>query len=270
MDFFENRIEYIKSPLNYTGSKFKLLSQLFPRFPSGKTLIDLFCGGGSVFINSENEKIIANDIVSPLIDFYIELQRKDWSFIEKEISLRRINKDSQDQYLELRERFNTSGNCYDFFVLVCSCTNNMMRFNKSFKFNQTWGKRTYNEKTREKLHKYWQRLHGNTKIQFVSKKWNDVEIPNDSFVYLDPPYLISEAGYNAYWSREDEDGIYDLLDRLDSCGTKWAFSNVSIHKGKVNPYMERLLKYNVVELNHNYDKVSRKENEETKEILATN
>jgi adenine-specific DNA-methyltransferase len=38
--------EYVKSPLNYTGGKYKLLSQILPLFPNEiDTFIDLFGGG---------------------------------------------------------------------------------------------------------------------------------------------------------------------------------------------------------------------------------
>ena len=40
--------EYIKSPLNYTGGKYKLLPQIIPIFPSDiNTFVDLF-GGDSM------------------------------------------------------------------------------------------------------------------------------------------------------------------------------------------------------------------------------
>lgn len=42
----------IKSPLNYTGGKYKLLPQILSFFPEKVPLfIDLFCGGGNVGIN---------------------------------------------------------------------------------------------------------------------------------------------------------------------------------------------------------------------------
>ena len=42
-----NKEELIKSPLNYTGGKFKLLPQILPLFPNDiNRFIDLFGGGG--------------------------------------------------------------------------------------------------------------------------------------------------------------------------------------------------------------------------------
>ena len=38
--------DLIKSPLNYTGGKFKLLPQILPLFPDNiDTFVDLFAGG---------------------------------------------------------------------------------------------------------------------------------------------------------------------------------------------------------------------------------
>lgn len=46
-----NKEELIKSPLNYTGGKFKLLPQILPLFPNEiNTFVDLFGGGGVQFL----------------------------------------------------------------------------------------------------------------------------------------------------------------------------------------------------------------------------
>lgn len=40
-------MEYVKSPLNYTGGKYKLLPQLLELFPKQVNIfVDLFAGGG--------------------------------------------------------------------------------------------------------------------------------------------------------------------------------------------------------------------------------
>lgn len=58
-------MKYIKSPLNYTGGKYKLLSQILPLFPEEiDTFVDLFCGGCDVGVNVSANRIICNDIES--------------------------------------------------------------------------------------------------------------------------------------------------------------------------------------------------------------
>ena len=52
----------IKSPLNFTGGKYKLLPQLLPLFPKKiNSFIDLFCGGCNVSLNIDADKIIFID-----------------------------------------------------------------------------------------------------------------------------------------------------------------------------------------------------------------
>ena len=52
---------YIKSPLNYTGGKFKLLNQIVPLFPKKiDTFVDLFAGGMNVGANTNANSLIVN------------------------------------------------------------------------------------------------------------------------------------------------------------------------------------------------------------------
>ena len=60
---------YIKSPLNYNGGKYKLLPQILPLFPQDINMfVDLFCGACNVGINVQAKKIICNDSESHVID----------------------------------------------------------------------------------------------------------------------------------------------------------------------------------------------------------
>ncbi len=273
MDFFkETKLEHYSSPFNYTGSKFRILDQIIPLFKKRKTFIDVFCGGGSVFTNVEDkyENIIVNDKLSPLIDFYRKLQEINWEDIRREVLNRKVNPLSQEEYLKLRDRYNAEFNCYDFFMLVCSCTNNMSRFNQKGEFNQTWGKRTYNEKTERKLHNFWKTIYNNRKITFLNGDYSEVNIDEDSFVYLDPPYLITSAGYNTLWNSDDDTKLYAWLDNLNKRGVLFAMSNVSRHNGVINPFMDRINQYKVLEINQNYGKVSRRTDSTSTEILITN
>ena len=64
-------MKYIKSPLNYTGGKYKLLNSLFDIFPNNiNTFVDLFAGGFNVGINVNANKIICNDQINYLIELY--------------------------------------------------------------------------------------------------------------------------------------------------------------------------------------------------------
>ena len=67
--------KFIKSPLNYTGGKYKLLKALLPLVPSDtKTFVDLFAGGFNVGINVCAEKIICNDQNKFIIELFSGLE----------------------------------------------------------------------------------------------------------------------------------------------------------------------------------------------------
>lgn len=267
-------MDFLKSPFNYTGTKFFELEELFQYFPKGcNTIVDLFCGGGSVFINAPYKNVIANDIIKPLILFYIVLKDYDIETILKILEEVKIPKDDQEEFLRVRKTFNDEGaiNPFTFFSLCSSCTNNMMRFNKKFLFNQTFGKRTINDNTIQKLKDYSQRIKKFDSIKFTNKQYYDVEIPDNSFVYLDPPYLITEAGYNCYWSKELEEKLYTFLLDLNERGVKWGISNMLSHKGENNPFIDKILSFNVHKIEGFHNKAAKQSKaEESTEVFITN
>ncbi len=270
----------LKPPTNYSGSKHDLLPELIKYFPKNndvKTFYDVFAGGLSVSINTDYDSVISNDVIEPLIRFYknLFLTAKE-DRIEDEIEnilSYKIDKTNQEEFNSIRSQFNENRNPYLFFALVSSCTNNLMRFNKSMGFNQTFGKRTINDKTVEKLRLYMNRMKDKN-IEFYNLPFQDLFtlIPpsQDDFVYLDPPYSITEAGYNANWRKESDKNLFDIMDSLDNRGIRFAYSNVSVHKDIENPSMEYLSKYRIINLEHSYEKVARKKNQTSQEILVIN
>ena len=81
----------IKSPLNYTGGKFKLLPQILPLLPNKiDTFVDLFCGGCNVGINIKADKIIFNDNLTYLIDLYNSFKINGYDIVLEHIN-NRIN-----------------------------------------------------------------------------------------------------------------------------------------------------------------------------------
>ena len=78
---------FLKAPMNYTGNKFKLLSQIIPLFPDNiNTFVDLFCGSSTAALNVNADKIICNDSNKLLIDVLKYLQSSNKETILKEIS----------------------------------------------------------------------------------------------------------------------------------------------------------------------------------------
>ena len=264
-----------KSPLIFTGAKDKLMPVLLEHFPKDvDTFYDVFAGGLSVTVNCEYDKIVSNDIITPMVEFYEKFQQH--GNVDDLIEMVRnsaISKTDQDEYNRVRAEFNENQNPYLFFSLVSSCMNNMMRFNKKLEFNQSFGKRTVNKNTIAKLRNY-HRIINEKDIMFTNYDYKylltKLDIGPGDFVYLDPPYLITDTGYNRYWSWDDEIMMYSILEMLDSNEVRFVMSNVREHDGKVNPHLHRLSGYEVIDIDFDYEKVAKKKGKGTKEIIVKN
>jgi len=228
----------INSPINYMGNKYVLLDKLIPLFPNKKYFIDLFTGSGSVYMNvaDKYEKVLANDIIKDLIEIHRNLS--DVNFIEKAKTYSINTKQSQEYYLWLRDEYNKTNSPEMLLALIWSCNSNMMRFNNDFKFNQTWGKRCYNKNTEKKLNQYLEKSYDN--LIFTSEDFYVIGMKAGSncFVYLDPPYHNSLAGFNAYWSGKNEKDLIKLLEYYIENDIKFGISGVI--NGKPNQIYDYL------------------------------
>lgn len=75
---------FLKSPLNYTGGKHRLLPQIIPLFPKDiNTFVDLFCGGGNVGINAECNKVLFNDSADCVIKLFESWKESSFQSIVK-------------------------------------------------------------------------------------------------------------------------------------------------------------------------------------------
>lgn len=272
--------EPINTPFNYTGSKFKLLPQLVPLFDRTKShFLDLFAGGGSVYTNVVDlyEKVWANDRIAELIGIHEALLTEGVPFIERVKALC-VAKDDQAGYVALRDLFNRERRSEQLYALMLCCTNNMMRFNQSLGFNQTFGRRTFNPSTQAKLDAWLAHMGPHReKVHFTAQSFDQCQ-PRDwqtVMVYADPPYAGTEAGYNAYWLPHHEQALYDYLTHAHQQGGSFAISGVmGGHKGEAESVVLTKLAadgHEVVPINHDYGKVSRdKESARGQEVLIRN
>ena len=276
--------KYIKSPLNYTGGKYKLLNQILPLFPEDiNTFVDLFTGGCNVAINVNANRIIANDLCSEVISVYEGIQNgtteENIRMIEETINEYSLSKENKEGYLELRNYYNEGNkDWYIFYTLIAYAFNNQIRFNKKGEFNIPFGKdrSDFNPALKQKFRDFSDAIH-NKNIKFTNydfRKLSVDKLKENDFVYLDPPYLITDATYNMGWNEETEKDLLSLCDRLNEKGIKFAISNVLEHNGSKNEILiEWSKKYNINYLNYNYSNCNyhKKDNgHKSIEVLITN
>ena len=101
-------------------------------------------------------------------------------------------------------------------------------------------------------------------IIFKNKDFFDLNFNNlgkNSFVYCDPPYLITTGSYNdgnrgfKNWTEKEEKQLLDLLDILNNRGIKFALSNVLEHSNKENIILKKWLKernYRIIDVESDY------------------
>ncbi len=270
----------IQSPLNYTGGKYKLLSQILPLFPKGiNVFVDLFCGGCNVGLNIDSNRVIYNDLNENLLYLYNTFKNLDkesilewiYEIIEKyDLSLvsehgydyyecessKGLSDYNRDKFLRLRADFNekhANGN-FDYYyyvmlyVIIVYAFNNQIRFNSNGEFNLPVGKRDFNKKMEQKLVEFIERIHAQN-CTFTCCDFREFDIsaltPQD-FVYIDPPYLITCATYNEQggWDEATEKDLLAFLDELHSKNIRFALSNVLRSKGKENKILIEWLEKN--------------------------
>ena len=303
------RKEVIPSALNYTGGKYKLLSQILPLFPKdADQVVDLFCGGCNVGINVDCNKVLFNDsneYLMGLLDTFRRLTKEeifDWIYksIDK-YGLSLVSKNGYDfyncesskglgeynkaGYNKLRDDFNkkaSKDNEYYLmlYLLIVYSFNNQLRFNRKGEFNLPVGKRDFNSKMQGKLEAFIDRVKSGD-YRFTTDDFRNVNMEgytDKSFFYADPPYLITCATYNeqAGWTENDEKDLLNYLEALDKKGIRFALSNVLESKGKKNvillEWINQNKKFKVIPLNYNYTNSNYHTRKDgiTKEVLVVN
>jgi len=284
--------DFVKSPLNYIGGKYKILPQILPLFPVKiNSFVDLFAGGANVGINNTANKIILNDNLVYLIDLYKVLAEisvnEIFKYIEKSIKKFNLSLTNTDGYNNLRKQYNKKQNPLDLLILTFFSFNHQIRFNSEHKFNTPFGKNRshYNENIKNNLLKFIKVLQ-NKKIVLSKKdfdKFDLSKLTRDDFVYCDPPYLITVGTYNdgkrgfTGWDFEQEQKLLSILSNLDKQKIKFALSNVLTHKDKTNIILQDWIKINNYKVHHiarnyansNYH-TSNRNKENTQEVLITN
>ncbi len=271
-----------KSPINYTGNKYRILPQFIKYFPKNvNKCMDLFTGGATVAINLIANEIIAVDNNPRIINLLKFLKKQDYyklmnkidntieiyglsnsykngysyykKYVEgnnglKKYNIEGFNKLKKD-YNDLKNKNTNKANLY-LYLLMVYAFNNDIRFNSKGEFNLPVGKTDMNKSNRDKLKKYID-ICNYKKIEFVCRDFRKINIEdfNDiEFIYADPPYLITDAVYNENdgWGRQEEVDLLSMLDKLNNKGIKFALSNV-LQKKKLNIKNEIL--YNWLERN---------------------
>lgn len=298
------KIKQIRSPLFYTGDKYKLIPELKKYFPDKiDKFVEPFVGGGSVFLNIEANEFYENDIDKNIISIHKYLS----SFANSEdllnILLSKIDeyefscsykgktvpdelrkkyiktyfaKYNNESYKQLKEKYNNSDrtDIADLYLLLIYGFNRMLRFNQKGEFNLPVGNVDFNQNVFDSLTDYI-KLTSKKNLHWSNTDYKDflsnINITESDFIYLDPPYLITSSEYNKRWNQNDDFELCNLLDAFDKNNIRFAMSNVIDYKGKENTELLKWAeKYNIHSIKSNYINYHDNTIKTFREVLITN
>ncbi len=298
------RSECRRSPFFYVGDKFKLVPQLKENFPKDiDRFIEPFCGGGSVFLNTDANQYLLNDIDSYMIKLHqflisaSEDTEQFWSELKLDIDKYKLSatflgkdvppeyrkefvktyfaKYNKESYMKMRADFNDGkDDMMLLYMLLIYGFNRMLRFNRKGDFNLPVGNVDFNQNVVDALNAYFDYVNDRD-IELFNMDFQDFiekvqPTPND-MVYLDPPYLITFSEYNKLWNEDSEMRLIDYLDELDARGVRFAVSNVLWHRKRYNgTFNAWAQKYNIVRIQSNYISYHDNSEKDSYEVLVKN
>lgn len=304
-------MKHIKSPLNYTGNKFRILDQIQPYFPKKiDVMVDLFCGGATVGLNTECNKVIFIDnepriiwllkylsgcnIDKLLNELFVLIDnyglscsfKNGYKYYRQQILGGNPNNGLKDYnsngFYKLRDDYNAILNKNTatanklLYLLIVYGFNNDIRFSKDGKYNLPVGKTDLNNSNVKKLTEYIERVK-NIQAEFICGDFSSQHIQQiirkADFVYMDPPYLITDAVYNESnkWREQNEYELIRLMNFLLDNKKSFVLSNVLEKQGRRNEPLfywttTRKNDINIVDIDYHYRSASyNKKNRNAKE-----
>jgi adenine-specific DNA-methyltransferase len=264
-DEFEVKYE---SPLNYIGSKAKMIEEIKPYFPkSFSNFVDAFGGGFNVGINSTSEHIVYNELnhfVKDLVEsFKINDTYQYLLYMRRIIKKYELKKQDSESYINARNHYNSlpfeKRDPKLLYTIILYGFNQQIRFNGDHDFNNPVGMRWFNDKVLEKMISF-SRIAKEKNIEFKNSDYSELNdvINNNSFVYLDPPYRLTTGAYNDGkrgfngWGIEEEKRLFEFVDSLNDKSIRFMISYVMEHKGKTNGELKKWIEskgYRLIKVN---------------------
>lgn len=158
------------------------------------TFVDAFCGGLGMTLGLNPRYAVINDINPHVINFY--------RLVNNDISISLKPRNQATTYYRYRqafnnliesERFRSEKAANYFYVISKMCYNGLIRFNKSGLFNSPFGQRDTLNIQRD-FSEYKPCF---AKWTFQEGSYEDLHLPDNSFIFIDPPYDTEFVQYSA-------------------------------------------------------------------------
>ncbi len=189
--------------LKWAGGKYSLSDVIGKMLPESERLIEPFVGAGSIFLNSDFDHYLLNDINQDLINLYKILQHSSQRYIDDVLKLFSPENNTADAYYQFRKEFNESDDPYFrsliFLYLNRHGYNGLCRYNKSGGYNVPFGKYKRPYFPEKELFYFAEKAQ---KATFICEGYRATiakAVVND-VIYCDPPYvpLSKTASFTSY------------------------------------------------------------------------
>lgn len=232
----------IKSPpqlLKWVGNKHKFAEEIVSYMPDDiNTYYEPFLGSGAVLgtlasMNSNSlfvkyKKAVGSDILPFLIGVFNYVKNDPQAIIEHyRECITNYEDNRQENYLEIRERFNKDFNPLDFAVISRTCYSGIIRFRKSDGYMSTpiGPHKPIPPEAFEKRVMIWHELIKD--VEFVNNDFREVmkNAKEGDLVYCDPPYTHSQGILYGAQSFK----IEELWEAIEGCKQRGAKVMLSIN-----------------------------------------
>ncbi len=247
--------------VKWVGGKRQLIPsimELLPKKIKDLNYIEPFIGGGALLFHLQPKNAIVNDFNNELINVYEVIK----NHLSELIADLKKHHNTSDYFYQIRSLDRTDEfknltpvqRASRVIFLNKTCFNGLYRVNNAGEFNAPFGRyknpNIVNEPTLKAVSKY---LNTNNVI-LRSGDYADVlaEVPENSFVYLDPPYhpISESSNFTGYvqggWDMSDQIRLREICDQLNARGVKFLLSNSSARliKEQYENYDIRIVKAN--------------------------
>lgn len=231
--------QLIAPVLKWAGGKRQLLDTLIPLVPKDYSVYcEPFVGGGALFFALQPQSACINDVNHELIRVYTVIKNDVDALIEQ---LKQF-KNNKDQFYEIRswdrnkDKYNHLSDIEKaarIIYLNKTCFNGLFRVNASGEFNVPFGNYANPNIVNEPVLRAISFYFNNSEIVFNAVDYAEIlkNLPDNAFVYLDPPYdpVSVTANFTGYtkdgFSRDEQIRLRKCCDELNERGIKFMLSN---------------------------------------------
>lgn len=214
--------------LKWAGGKYALVESIVELLPKrSKTLVEPFVGAGSVFLNSNFERYILNDINPDLIALYQHLKATPERFIQDCKLMYQSKYNQEDAYYQIRAEFNQEKDSYRRSILFTYLNrhgyNGLCRYNNSGFYNVPFGRYVKPYFPEHEMY-FFAKKSQNAEFTLVDFETCMRSAPKGSAIYCDPPYIsLSEtANFTQYaksgFNIQDQKRLADTAQQLSHEG----------------------------------------------------